>query len=106
MTVPYAHEECVAAFKWVRERGEAELGLHSTARMAVAGDSAGGQLSTTLALDLIDQDYPHPPDGLVLIYPGAWRKEPSSRSRCLYVNDYVLPQVGCVVFERRWPFFF
>lgn len=41
-------EDCYAALKWLAQRGE-ELGL-DTSRLAVAGDSAGGNLATATAL--------------------------------------------------------
>ncbi|HEU4413756.1 MAG TPA: alpha/beta hydrolase [Candidatus Angelobacter sp.] len=45
---PVALEECYAATRWVAEHG-GELGL-LTSRLAVAGDSAGGNLATAVCL--------------------------------------------------------
>lgn len=45
---PTAVEECFAVLQWVAQRGE-EQGL-DTQRVAVAGDSAGGNLAAALAL--------------------------------------------------------
>jgi acetyl esterase len=45
---PVALEECYAATKWVAEHGD-ELGLNG-AHIAVAGDSAGGNLATAVCL--------------------------------------------------------
>ncbi|HLK54434.1 MAG TPA: alpha/beta hydrolase [Candidatus Angelobacter sp.] len=45
---PVALEECYAATKWIAEHG-AELNLNG-ARIAVAGDSAGGNLATAVCL--------------------------------------------------------
>ncbi|MEX0641246.1 MAG: alpha/beta hydrolase, partial [Pirellulales bacterium] len=45
---PMALEECFAALKWVAEHGS-EIGLDA-ARLAVAGDSAGGNLTAAVTL--------------------------------------------------------
>jgi acetyl esterase len=45
---PVALEECYAATKWIAEHG-AELNLNGT-KIAVAGDSAGGNLATAVCL--------------------------------------------------------
>lgn len=45
---PVALEECYAATKWIAEHGK-ELGLDAT-RVAVSGDSAGGNLATVVCM--------------------------------------------------------
>lgn len=46
---PGAHEDCIAATAWVAASAE-ELGIDAT-RIAVGGDSAGGNLATSVALN-------------------------------------------------------
>jgi acetyl esterase/lipase len=63
---PAAAEDCYAALKWVAEHG-AVLG-GDPARIAVAGDSAGGNLSAVVALMARDRGGPRIAHQ-VLIYP-------------------------------------
>lgn len=65
---PAAVEDCIAAYTWLRQNG-ASLG-GDPSRVAVAGDSAGGNLSAVVC-----QQAPRAgvamPDFQVLIYPGT-----------------------------------
>jgi acetyl esterase len=63
---PAAPEDCFAALRWVAEHAE-EFGGDAT-RIAVAGDSAGGNLAAVLTLRARDEDGPEI-CGQVLIYP-------------------------------------
>jgi acetyl esterase/lipase len=65
---PVALEECYAATKWVAEHGS-ELGLNG-AQLAVAGDSAGGNLATAVCL-LAGQRGGPEIAAQVLIYPAT-----------------------------------
>lgn len=65
---PVALEECYAATKWVAEHGS-ELGLNGT-QIAVAGDSAGGNLATAVCL-LAGQRGGPEIAAQVLIYPAT-----------------------------------
>jgi acetyl esterase len=63
---PGGLEDCIAAYAWVREHGE-ELEI-DTGRIAVGGDSAGGNLATGVCLHARDEGRPQP-RLQVLIYP-------------------------------------
>ena len=65
---PAAPEDCYAAYAWVISHAE-ELSI-DLARVAVAGDSAGGQLATVVCLMVKDRGLAMP-CGQMLIYPAA-----------------------------------
>ena len=65
---PAAVDDCVAATRWVREQAGA-LGLDAS-RLAVGGDSAGGNLAAVVCLALRDAGEPLPGFQL-LIYPAT-----------------------------------
>ncbi|MBK7275044.1 MAG: alpha/beta hydrolase [Betaproteobacteria bacterium] len=65
---PAAVDDCVAATRWLQREG-ASLGLDPT-RLAVGGDSAGGNLAAVVALVLRDAGDPAPAFQL-LIYPAT-----------------------------------
>jgi acetyl esterase len=65
---PGAVDDCIAATRWVREHA-AELGVDA-ARIAIGGDSAGGNLAAVVALALRDAGDP-PLAFQLLIYPAT-----------------------------------
>lgn len=65
---PAAVEDCYAAVRWLAHHGEA-LGA-DTSRLAVAGDSAGGNLAAVTALLTRDRGGP-PLSCQVLVYPNT-----------------------------------
>ena len=65
---PAAVEDCVEAMRWVRSQA-ARLGLAAT-RLAVGGDSAGGNLAAVVCLVLRNAGDP-PPVFQLLIYPAT-----------------------------------
>jgi acetyl esterase len=65
---PAAVEDCVEAMRWVRSQA-ARLGLDA-ARLAVGGDSAGGNLAAVVCLVLRNAGDP-PPVFQLLIYPAT-----------------------------------
>jgi len=65
---PAAVDDCIAATRWVHAQAAA-LGLDA-ARIAVGGDSAGGNLATVVAIDARDRAGP-PLAFQLLIYPGT-----------------------------------
>ena len=66
---PAASDDCEAAARWVASN-PAELGRAVTA-IALAGDSAGGQIAAVAAIDLRDAPAAVPVIGQLLIYPAA-----------------------------------
>jgi len=67
---PAAVDDCVAATRWVHEQAKA-LGIDGT-RMAIGGDSAGGNLAAVTALALRDGQAAGPQPRLqLLIYPAT-----------------------------------
>ena len=65
---PTAAEDAIAAYCWVREHS-GELGIDPE-RIAVMGDSAGGNLSAVVALAARDRGFP-PPRLQGLLYPAV-----------------------------------
>ncbi|WP_294077149.1 alpha/beta hydrolase [Sphingomonas sp.] len=66
---PAASDDAEAAARWVAS-SPAELGLAVTS-IAVAGDSAGGQLAAVAAIDLRDKPAATPVIAQLLIYPAS-----------------------------------
>ena len=86
---PAAVEDCYAAYRWAVEHA-AELGADPQ-RVAVGGDSAGGNLATVvshLARDDRDRGVPLPALQL-LIYP-ITNHAGDTRSRALFADGYFL----------------
>jgi acetyl esterase len=65
---PAAVEDCLAAYRWLRSHG-GEIGVDPT-RVAVAGDSAGGNLAAVVCQQAKAAGEP-PPACQVLIYPAT-----------------------------------
>ena len=65
---PAAVHDCFAAYTWVREHA-ADLGA-DPARIAVGGDSAGGNLSIAVCLRAREKNVPQPV-AQILVYPGT-----------------------------------
>ena len=66
---PAASDDCEAAARWVASN-PAELGRAVTS-IALAGDSAGGQIAAVAAIELRDAPAAVPVIGQLLIYPAA-----------------------------------
>ena len=64
---PSAHGDALAAWAWVQEKGAKIAGM-DPARMAVAGDSAGGNLAAYLCQEMVRAKGPKPAFQL-LLYP-------------------------------------
>ena len=83
---PAAPDDVYAAYLWLRAHAE-ELG-RGNARIAVAGDSAGGNLAAVLAQMARDRGVPVPALQ-ILYYPATTGSEPVP-SRRVYANGYML----------------
>ncbi|RYG50571.1 steryl acetyl hydrolase [archaeon] len=78
---PDALNELLYTYLWLQRR---------CAAIAVAGESAGGNLATALLLRLIAIEAPRP-RGLVLAYPALNLNPSPSPSRSLHMNDALVP---------------
>jgi len=94
---PAAVEDCLAAFRWLATHGEG-LGV-DTSRIAVGGDSAGGCLSTVVALSTREE--PVRPRFQLLIYPGT-DVHSESWSRSAFAHGFVLDQPTIDWFLRNY----
>ncbi len=84
---PAAYDDAVAAYTWVVEHAE-DLRV-DTARLAVGGDSAGGNLSAVVALHAARVGLPLAFQ--LLIYPATDPSTPSESKR-LFANGFYLTQ--------------
>lgn len=92
---PAASDDCEAAARWVASN-PAELGRAVTS-LALAGDSAGGQLAAVAAIDLRDRPAAVPVIAQLLIYPAAdlGTDYPSLKQ---FAEGYVLTERGMAWF--------
>ena len=95
---PAAVEDCVAAYRWLREKGR-DLGA-DTARVAVAGDSAGGNLSAVVSQLAASSGTPVP-TCQVLIYPAVDASLETESHREL-VDGHVIPRERIVWYMRQY----
>jgi acetyl esterase/lipase len=95
---PLPVEDAVAAFAWAHEHA-AELGADS-GRMAVGGDSAGGNLSTALCIQNRDAGNPQPAMQL-LLYP-VTDAVGGQRSRDTFANGFLLTREDMEWFENHY----
>jgi acetyl esterase len=95
---PAAVEDCIAATRWVAERAAA-LGVDA-ARIAVGGDSAGGNLAAVVAITLRDALGP----ALVfqaLVYP-ATDQRMDSASHARFGEGYLLTRDNMLWFRDNY----
>lgn len=83
---PAAPDDCTAATKWVAEHG-AEIGVDGS-RLAVCGDSAGGNLSAVVAQDCAD-DGPRI-SAQLLVYPATDFTDSGYESLTTNAEGYLL----------------
>ncbi len=95
---PAAVEDCQAALRWVAQHA-AELG-GDPQRIAVGGDSAGGNLATVVAILARDAGYPKLAFQL-LIYP-CTAPEPELPSHHKFAQGYVLTRNTVTWFYKQY----
>lgn len=94
---PAGLEDCVAAYRWVRENA-ARLGS-GPARVALGGDSAGGNLTAASTLMLL-RDGDAPPQRLLLLCPST-KAEFDTESHALFGPDDPLIDNRMLLFFRE-----
>lgn len=77
---PAAHDDALAATRWAFDNAD-DLGV-DRARIAVGGDSAGGNLAAAVACDLAGDDDNRPAFQL-LLYPVTWPAEETASRQAL-----------------------
>ncbi len=95
---PQPVEDAIAAFAWAHEHA-AELGADPS-RLAVGGDSAGGNLATALCLHNRDAGKPQPAMQL-LLYP-VTDAVGGQQSRDTFAEGFLLTRDDMVWFERHY----
>ena len=98
---PAAVDDCVAATRWVAAHA-AELGIDA-ARIAVAGDSAGGNLAAVTALSLRDLPLPGDPSLVMqmLIYP-VTDQAGDTASAGAYAEGYLLTRASMLWYRDMY----
>jgi acetyl esterase len=95
---PAAVEDCMAALRWVALHAH-EVGADSQ-RLAVGGDSAGGNLATVCAILARNEGFPQLAFQL-LIYPGT-APEPETPSHRKFAEGYVLTRNTIAWFYKHY----
>lgn len=95
---PAAPDDCTAATKWVAENG-AEIGVDGS-RLAVCGDSAGGNLSAIVAQDCADGG-PHI-SAQALVYPATDFSDPTRPSLMENGEGYLLTKAAMEWFADHY----
>jgi acetyl esterase len=92
---PASHDDALAATRWAFDHA-AELNVDPK-RIAVGGDSAGGNLAASVANDLKD-DPAHRPVFQLLLYPGIWPDEETQSRKDL--DGPVLTRAAIAWFDK------
>ncbi|HTT38124.1 MAG TPA: alpha/beta hydrolase [Burkholderiales bacterium] len=95
---PAAVEDCHAALRWLALHGS-EIGADPQ-RIAVGGDSAGGNLAAVMAILARNDGFPRLAFQL-LIYP-CTAPEPETPSHRQFADGYVLTRDGIVWFYKQY----
>jgi acetyl esterase len=95
---PAAVEDCMAALRWVAMHAR-EIGADAT-RIAVGGDSAGGNLATVCALLARNEGFP-PLAHQLLVYP-CTAPEPETPSHRKFAEGYVLTRNTITWFYKQY----
>jgi len=91
---PCGHDDALAATRWAFDHAD-EIGFDRT-KIAVGGDSAGGNLAASVALDLRG-DADRKLAFQLLLYPAIWPVEPTNSRKTL--DGPVLTQAAMTWFE-------
>jgi acetyl esterase len=92
---PASHDDALAATRWAFDHA-GEIGADPV-RIAVGGDSAGGNLAASVAIDLKD-DPNYPVAFQLLLYPGIWPDEETESRRDL--DGPVLTKAAIAWFDK------
>jgi acetyl esterase len=92
---PAGHDDALAATKWAFDHA-AEIGA-DPARIAVGGDSAGGNLAASVAVDLKD-DPNRKLAFQLLLYPGTWPEEETPSRKAL--DGPILTKAALAWFDK------
>ena len=92
---PAGHDDALAATKWAFDHA-AELGI-DPARIAVGGDSAGGNLAASASIDLKD-DPKRKIAFQLLLYPGIWPEEETASRKAL--DGPILTKAAIAWFDK------
>ena len=95
---PAAHEDAYAAYKWVRENATS-IGINP-AKIATAGESAGGNMAVAVCLLAKERGLALPMHEL-LVYPVA-NNDLTTPSYVQYVNAKPLDKVGIEYFGSKY----
>lgn len=88
---PYAFNDAYRTYQYAVEHCESQMGFVPR-KIILAGDSAGGNLCTSVAVQAIKDNY-RIPDGLLCIYPVVDMRRVFSPSLMWSVNDRIVPFV-------------
>lgn len=95
---PAAHEDAFAAYKWVRENAASMGG--NPAKIAVAGESAGGNMAVGVCLLARERNVPQPVHQL-LVYPVA-NNDLTTESYNTYANAVPLSRANIEYFTKNY----
>jgi acetyl esterase/lipase len=95
---PAAHEDAYAAYKWVKENAASIGG--NPAKVAVAGESAGGNMAVGVCLLAKERSYAQPLHQL-LVYPVA-NNDLNTASYNQYANAQPLNRPGIMYFTSNY----
>jgi len=96
---PAAVEDALAAYRWAVDNSHSRLGVDPR-RIAVAGDSAGGNLAAAVSLLARDEDGPSPAMQ-ALIYP-VTDAVGGQRSRDVFASGFLLTRADMDWFESHY----
>ena len=96
---PAGLEDCLAAFRWVRDNA-AELGGDPT-RIAIAGDSAGGNLAAATTLRLLAAGE-EPPSAAVLLVPWLDLAMDTGSFRTLGPDDVIIDDTAMLFYRESY----